>query len=68
MEVEYRLPYVIHLNSSYNRGVRRNMWKWCNDTFGKDYAKWSWDNDNKFLGTFYFSDMKYVNLFLLKWN
>lgn len=69
MEIEYRLPYVIHINADKYHPTRRRkeMWKWCKDTLGDDKKVWSWDGIEYSLDTFYFNDMQHANWFLLKW-
>ena len=68
MEIEYRLPYTIHVDEQkYNMFTRKQMWSWCKEAFGDNRDVWSWGSDQFTLDVFFFNDTKHANLFLLKW-
>lgn len=69
MELEYRLPHVIHIDIiKYNAEHRKEMWHWCKHTFGNERETWSWDSTHTQLDIFYFNEEKHATMFLLKWG
>lgn len=69
MEISYRLPYVVYIDEKkYNMFTRKQMWKWCAETFGNDKNIWSWDSEQYTLDVFLFNDVKHANWFILRWK
>lgn len=67
VKIEYRLPYVVYVDCDTTNIVRKEMWRWCRETFGADYTVWSHDSVPDYLGVFYFCDEARANWFIMRW-